>query len=174
MFGKWLQKRNDRFARKMIELTVARISPRDLSTYESAAFCGLAAAELARKVAIRSIGKISEPNDRLLAALFAVVYANHFSQLSGADLNESTYFAANEMLGEFYFHDHETLASAYAKLLISHREAFDVILSGGVRWLKSPTPSVLANISDTFQFMHTGLTNPWKENPQPDEPQFQF
>jgi hypothetical protein len=174
VFGKWLQKRNDRLARKMIELTVARITTRDLSSYDGAAFCGHAAAELAKKVATGSIGKISEPNDRLLSALFAVVYANHFSQLSGADSHESTYFAARETLGEFYFHDHETLASAYSKLLIGHIEALDVIQSGCVRWLKSPTPTVLAEISETFRFMHAGLANPWKDDRITDKPQFPF
>jgi hypothetical protein len=166
VLGNWLRKKNNNFARSMIGTCVATISTRNLAKAETTGFCGLAAADLAQCVAKGSIHRIENEQDRLLTALFAVVYSNHFSSLVEAVAAEASYLAAEVTIGnEYFYKESPNLIFAYTHLSLNSPSTIDTIRAGCVRWLKNPSLLNVQAMSRDFGDMHNRII---------DEPRFLF
>lgn len=145
---------------------MATISTRYLAKAETTGFCGLAAADLVLCVAKGSIRRSENEQDRLLTALFAVVYSNHFSSLVEAVATEASYLAAAVTIGDEYFYkESPNLITSYTHLSLNSPSTIDTIRAGCVRWLKDPSLLNIQAMSRDFGDMHNHLI---------DEPQFLF
>lgn len=166
MLGSWLRKKNNNFARSMINTCISTISTRNLVNAETTGFCGLAAADLAMCVAKGSIRRIENEQDRLLTALFAVIYSNHFASLIEALAIEASQLAVEVTIGnEYFYKESQQLISVYAHLSYNHPIVIDAIRGGCVKWLKDPSLLNLQAMSRDFGNMHNRII---------DEPQFLF
>jgi hypothetical protein len=160
VLGNWLRKKNNNFARSMVSVCLSTISTRNLANAETTGFCGIAAAELALCVAKGSIRRIENEQDRLLTALFGVVYSNHFASLIEGVAVEASHLAAELIIGnEYFYKESQQLISVYTHLSFNDPIAIDTIRGGCIKWLKDPSLLNLQAMSRDFGNMHNRIVD---------------